>query len=164
MKDMLPGFPLEFEVLPPEILDKFESLTVSQHRPPITRKAIPEMQSTRLRRKIFDVSPSKSEMGIERETKTSSPQHLQDGLKLLKRSQYLTSKLSNFRNVRRIYNGLPKIDSLEGLVNHNRWEQAMNSSKRQVDGRHRIHFLFFGDSNIRNQHNFSVNMWPNPQS
>jgi hypothetical protein len=26
----LPGFPLEFEVLPPEILDKFDSLTVSQ--------------------------------------------------------------------------------------------------------------------------------------
>jgi hypothetical protein len=46
-----------------------------------------------------------------------------------------------------------KIDSLEGLVNHNCWEQAIDSSKHQVDGRHWIHFLFFGDSNIQNQHN-----------
>ncbi|KAL7559403.1 hypothetical protein ACA910_008023 [Epithemia clementina (nom. ined.)] len=46
------------------------------------------------------------------------------------------------------------IQSLSNLTKVRTWTNAIQTSKLQISQTSKIHFLFFGDSNIRNQYNF----------
>ncbi|KAL3932152.1 MAG: hypothetical protein SGARI_004039 [Bacillariaceae sp.] len=56
-----------------------------------------------------------------------------------------------------------RLEPLETLLSKQRWKTAFDNSKRVVDGRSkRLHIVFFGDSNIRNQHNYVRDYFAKP--
>lgn len=162
---MLPGFPLEFEVVPADILDRFDSLTVSQRLKLEAdhRRQLQEIEFPKCKAHDFVENSVTSPLEKARWVLKQKPRfHPHNTFKMVSNyssevnislANYQTSETSVGFTMDYQYTNCT-IDSLEELTNNKRWEQAVNSSKRKVNNKRRLHFLFFGDSNIRNQHNF----------
>jgi hypothetical protein len=155
---MLPGFPLYFQVRqnqntsiqrsPEEILSSYNKLPKCRGHHVLERLSPDEpLKRARwvLANKTRHNLENKFEDALLNDFKTK------DDISL-KGYQYSKNSVGIEMDYR--YNNC-QLESLEALTDRDTWLDVMKHSKRQiVPNKIRVHFIFFGDSNIRNQHNF----------
>jgi hypothetical protein len=155
---MLPTFPIQFRVVSGENDD--ESTTRQL-------QSLPRCRASDLLETSKD-SPLHQGRWVVKNKQRFLPSNefrIRDGLENVERISlkgYKTSENSVGFEMEYNYTNCT-VDPLNALLNRNRWILTMEKSKRVVDGKNsRLHLLFFGDSNIRNQHNFVRDYFAKP--